>query len=600
MGLFETLSRKKPISDSSPTQLAKVLSALDLTLLGIGSTLGVGVYVLAGQVAKEKAGPAVIFSFMIAAIASVLAGLCYAEFGAKVPRAGSAYVYCYVTIGEFIAFIIGWNLILEYSIGAASVVKGFSTYVNSSTGINNFMIEYMPLNVPGLSQFPDVFAFIVTIIFSLAVAFGAKESSILNNIFTFLNLSVVLFVIIAGSFKANASNWSIPAVNVPNGTKTNYGTGGFMPYGFTGILKGAATCFYGFIGFDCIATAGEEAKNPKRSMPIAIILSLLVIFLAYFGISIVLTMMLPYFDQDVNAPLIYVFDRIGWTVPKYIVTIGATFGLMASLMGAIFPLPRIVYAMSNDGLIFEWLGRIHPRFKTPLLGTLFIGTLTGLLAAFFNLSQLVDMMSIGTLMAYSIVAACVLLLRYEFDAEAEKPNESAPFFQNMNRLLWNLDNSKTPTKLTANIVTWAVTAFCSVCILFALVIEKCSDKLLDSVWWSWTLLGVIGLIMILILFVISRQPTASTYRSDSFKTPFTPFLPGISIIINMYLMFMLDIMTWIRFVVWIVMGLTIYLSYGVWNSKERRRHRRQQQAYVNDIKNEGSPFISNKETVLVQ
>lgn len=269
-------------------------------------------------------------------------------------------------------------------IGSASVVKGLSTYVNSSTGLHDVLIELMPIHVSGLSEFPDIFAFGVTILFSLAIAFGAKESSIVNNVFTFVNLLVVLFVIIAGSFKANPRNWNLPAESVGEGN----GNGGFMPYGISGILRGAAICFYGFIGFDCIATAGEEAKNPKRSMPIAIILSLFVIFLAYFGISTVLTMMLPYYMQDSNAPLPFVFDYYGWTVAKYIVTIGATFGLCASLMGSMFPLPRIVYAMSKDGLIFEWMGRIHPRFKTPLLGTMFVGLLTGLLAAFFNLSQL--------------------------------------------------------------------------------------------------------------------------------------------------------------------------------------------------------------------
>lgn len=349
--------------------------------------------------------------------------------------------------------------------GSASVVKGLSTYVNTMTGWHEKLIEIMPINIEGLSEFPDIFAFGVTILFSLAIAFGAKESSIVNNIFTFLNLAVVLFVIIAGSLKADPYNWTLPASEVP----PEAGNGGFSPFGLSGILKGAAICFYGFIGFDCIATAGEEAKNPKRSMPIAIIISLLVIFLAYFGISTVLTMMLPYFMQDKNAPLPFVFDYYGWTVPKYIVTIGATFGLCASLMGAMFPLPRIVYAMSNDGLIFEWMGRIHPRFKTPMLGTLFVGTLTGLLAAFFNLSQLVNMMSIGTLMAYSIVAACVLLLRYEVEDADEKMHVPAPFVQNIFRFLWNTDNLKTPTKLTASIVTWEVTIFC-----------KCFD--LDLAW----------------------------------------------------------------------------------------------------------------------
>lgn len=318
-----------------------------------------------------------------------------------------------------------------------------------------YLSEHAAINVDGLSEFPDVFAFGVTIFFALALAFGAKESSILNNIFTLTNLSVVLYVIIAGSFKADPANWQIPAEQVPEG----HGDGGFAPYGITGILKGAAICFYGFIGFDCIATAGEEAKDPRRSMPLSIILSLTVVFFAYFGVSTVLTMMLPYFEQNPNAPLPYVFERMNWPIAVYIVSFGAIFGLCASLMGAMFPLPRIIYAMSSDGLIFGWLGRIHPRFQTPIYGTLFAGTLTGILAALLNLSQLVNMMSIGTLMAYSIVAACVLLLRYEVEDEHEKLRVPAPFVRNICSYLWNSERVQSPTRLTSILVTWGVTLY---------------------------------------------------------------------------------------------------------------------------------------------
>lgn len=239
------------------------------------------------------------------------------------------------------------------------------------------------------------------------MAFGARESAMVNNIFTMTNVSVVLFVIIAGSFKANPANWNLKE-DIPDG----FGSGGFFPYGISGVIKGAAICFYGFIGFDVIATAGEEAKTPQRSIPLAVVVSLTIIFLAYFGISTVLTMMLPYHAQNENAPLPHVFKEFGWTVAEYIVSYGAIFGLAASLMGAMFPLPRVIYAMAKDGLLFEIMGKVHPKFNTPMAGTLIAGTLTGLLAAIFDLNQLVNMMSIGTLMAYSIVAACVMLLRY--------------------------------------------------------------------------------------------------------------------------------------------------------------------------------------------
>ncbi|KAF5273767.1 hypothetical protein FQA39_LY00882 [Lamprigera yunnana] len=397
---LHSLQRKKLNLSTDDSKLARVLSTLDLTALGIGSTLGVGVYVLAGEVAKNYAGPAVIISFLIAAIASVFAGLCYAEFGARVPKAGSAYIYSYVTIGEFVAFIIGWNLILEYVIGSASVVKGLFTYLDAlvNNKMSMFLEEAMPISIPVFGRYPDFFSLGVVLVFSVALALGAKESSLVNNIFTMVNLSVVLFVVISGLWKVD---------KVPGG----FGNGGFAPYGFSGIIKGAATCFYGFIGFDCIATAGEEAKTPQKSIPIAIVVSLFIIFLSYFSISIVLTMILPYYLQDEEAPFPHVYDEIGWPIAKYLVTVGALCGLFSSLLGAMFPLPRVIYAMSSDGLMFEIIGRIHPRFQTPVLGTLVAGSLTGILACIFELSQLFTMMSIGTLSAYSIVAACVMVLR---------------------------------------------------------------------------------------------------------------------------------------------------------------------------------------------
>lgn len=207
-----------------------------------------------------------------------------------------------------------------------------------------------------------------------------------------LNICVVVFVIVCGSLHMNFENWEIPAENVPNGL----GNGGFFPYGFSGVLKGAGMCFYAFVGFDVIATAGEEANDPKFSIPVSICASLFTVFIAYVGISSVLTLMVPYYDQDVTAPLSTAFLQIGWTVADYIITFGALFGMFSCLFGSIFPLPRIIYAISEDGLIFKVFSKVHPRFKTPFIGTLIAGFLTGLIAMLFNLDQLINMMSIGT------------------------------------------------------------------------------------------------------------------------------------------------------------------------------------------------------------
>lgn len=569
---LHALKRKKLNLGTEDSKLARVLTTLDLTALGIGSTLGVGVYVLAGEVAKSYAGPAVIISFFIAALASVFAGLCYAEFGARVPKAGSAYIYSYVTVGEFVAFIIGWNLILEYVIGSASVVKGLFTYLDALVynKMSDFLQQNLPMNAPALAPFPDFFSLGVVLLFSVALALGARESSLVNNIFTMVNLSVVLFVIISGLWQVDSSNWKIPEDQVPDG----YGTGGFAPYGFSGIIKGAATCFYGFIGFDCIATAGEEAKTPQKSIPIAIVVSLTIIFLAYLGISTVLTMILPYYLQDENAPFPHVYDTVGWPIAKYMVTVGALCGLFSSLLGAMFPLPRVIYAMSSDGLMFEIIGRVHPRFQTPVLGTLIAGCLTGALACIFELSQLFTMMSIGTLSAYSIVAACILILRYaeepgneDKSGNKQKVTARAFFAQMFNYKL------KKPNKVSSRIVIWASGIYCVCCFGPASMLVLYEKELLNGEPWVVGVCAITGALLVILLIIISLQPKSS--ETLSFAVPFVPWLPGISIFINLYLMTTLDSATWIRFVVWIAVGLLIYFLYGIWNSKEisyQRRH----------------------------
>ncbi|XP_066587082.1 cationic amino acid transporter 2-like isoform X2 [Prorops nasuta] len=568
--IYRTLSRKKEATLSGGEKLTRFLSTLDLTALGIGSTLGVGVYVLAGSVSKDTAGPAVIISFAIAAIASMFAGLCYAEFGARVPRAGSAYVYSYVTMGEFIAFLIGWTLILEYVIGTASVVRGLSVYVDAlfNNSMQKAFKSAVHIELNHFSSYPDFFAFGITMIFSAALAFGAKESSLANNVFTLVNLSVVLFVIIAGSLRVNVDNWKTTPVCTPTNCKN--GQGGFAPFGISGIIKGAATCFYGFIGFDCVATTGEEARNPQRAIPIAIVASLTVVFLAYVGVSTVLTMVLPYYLQNEKAPFPHLFEFIGWEWAKWVVTIGAICGLCASLLGAMFPLPRIIYAMASDGLIFKWMGKISSRFHTPLLGTLFSGTLTGVLAAVFELDQLIHMMSIGTLLAYSIVAACVLILRYEESEAQEKKGIRDPrSFIIIAKQFFNANNLKHSTKLTAQIVTILVFAYFLLCIFLTSLIVNFSGEIMKGTSWCIALIFLLVIALSLTLFFIYLQPVSG--RKLSFSVPLVPFLPALSILFNIYLMMMLDIMTWIRFMVWMGLGLIIYFGYGISHSTNKEK-----------------------------
>nr|CAD7259507.1 unnamed protein product [Timema shepardi] len=497
-----------------------------------------------------------------------MGSLCYAEFASRVPKAGSAYVYSYVCVGEFVAFIIGWNLILEYVIGTASVARGLSNYIDALTDnvMHKTMIEVMPININFLSDYPDFLAFGIIMLLAVLLAIGVKESTIMNNLFTVLNMIVIAIVIVAGSIKADVYNWNIPKAEIPANV-TTAGEGGFMPFGVAGVMAGAAKCFYGFVGFDCIATTGEEAKNPQRSIPIAIVISLVIIFLSYFGISTVLTMMWPYYDQDSDAPLPYVFMMVGWPVIKWIVTVGAVFALCTSLLGAMFPLPRILYAMAMDGLLFRFLAKVHPRSQTPLLATILSGLLAGVMATIFDLQQLIDMMSIGTLLAYTIVAICVMILRYE-----DPPQEKYEFPASQNhkvtfgnedlfsavlrslKHLFNLSMIKYPDETTTAISRWAIVIFSILSACFCAVVVHTGSFLAEGAPWAVILVSVLGISLVITI------------------VPLVPLIPGLSIVINVYLMLMLDSNTWIRFTLWLAIGFLIYFFYGLTHSEARKQN----------------------------
>ncbi|KAL7305123.1 hypothetical protein TKK_0002529 [Trichogramma kaykai] len=573
--LWRALSRRRIDDDQAgKSELARVLGLIDLTALGVGSTLGLGVYVLAGSVAKETAGPAVCISFLIAAIASAFAGMCYAEFASRVPKAGSAYVYSYVTVGEFIAFVIGWNLILEYVIGTASMARGVSSYIDVLT---NYTIERalhgaMPIRVSFLSQYPDFFAMGMVILLTLFLSVGVKESSMLNNIFTTINLVTISIIVVSGIIKADTNNWFIDPSDIPANV-TNPGNGGFMPFGIKGVMEGAAICFYGFVGFDAVATTGEEAKNPQRNIPLAIVFSLAIIFLAYFSISTVLTMMWPYYAQDPLAPFPHVYDQIGWPAIKWIVNIGAIFALCTSLLGAMFPLPRVLYAMASDGVIFKFLAKVHPRTMTPVLGTVLSGVLTGIMTLLFDLQQLINMMSIGTLLAYTIVAVSVLILRYQREESSSKPyaaeatepySTSSSYFKQ----ILNLHNQKEPSDFSTLTAKYGVLIFSILVFIVGLLVNNFNVFEGDA---SSFIFAIFVLLAILVAATIGRQPVQ---ESDlSFKVPLVPLIPCLSILINLYLMLQLDFYTWIRFLVWMIIGFCIYFFYGVHNSAQGERDR---------------------------
>nr|XP_060623515.1 probable cationic amino acid transporter [Anolis sagrei ordinatus] len=395
---------------SHGTKLAQVLTTVDLVSLGVGSCVGTGMYVVSGLVAKEMAGPGVIVSFIIAAVASILSGVCYAEFGVRVPKTtGSAYTYSYVTVGEFVAFFIGWNLILEYLIGTAAGASALSSMFDSLANhtISHWMIDSVgTLNGLGKGEesYPDLLALVIAVVVTIIVALGVKNSVGFNNVLNVINLVVWVFIMIAGLAYVNGENWV---------------EGQFLPFGWSGVLQGAATCFYAFIGFDIIATTGEEAKSPNTSIPYAITASLVTCLTAYVSVSIILTLMVPYNEIDTESPLMEMFAAHGFYTAKFIVAIGSVAGLTVSLLGSLFPMPRIIYAMAGDGLLFRFLSHVSSYTETPVVACIVSGFLAALLSLLVSLRDLIEMMSIGTLLAYTLVSVCVLLLRYQPESDID-------------------------------------------------------------------------------------------------------------------------------------------------------------------------------------
>jgi APA family basic amino acid/polyamine antiporter len=448
--------------------LKRALGPLNLTALGIGAIIGTGIFVLTGTVAAQNAGPAVVLSFALAGVASVFAALCYSEFASLVPMSGSAYTYAYATLGEFVAWIIGWDLVLEYALAGTTVAIGWSGYVVSF--LNDLGI-HIPAHwqaargtvvtladgttTTAILNLPAVF--IIAVVTTLLVV-GIKESASVNNVIVLIKLAVVILFIILAAPHVNPDNWHpfIP----PN-------TGSREHFGFSGVVAGAAIVFFAYIGFDAVSTAAQEAKNPQRDMPIGIIGSLIICTVLYIVVSVIATGVVRYTDLDVPDPIAKVTDIAGLGIFSSFIKLGAIAGLTSVILVQLLGQSRVFYSMSRDGLLPPFVRRIHPRFRTPYITSIVTGLAVAIPAAILPVRDAAKLVSIGTLLAFVLVSLGVLVLRIR------EPNLPRPF-----------------------------------------------------------------------------------------KTPFVWFVAPMGALSAGYLMFYLDKETWIRLVVWLVVGLVIYFSYG--------------------------------------
>ncbi len=441
MSLFATKSIDKIIAEaheSGEHTLKKTLNALDLTMLGIGAIIGTGIFVLTGQAAGKHAGPAVIISMIIAGIVSAFAALCYSEFAASVPISGSAYAYGYGTLGEFVAWIIGWDLILEYAFGAATVAVGWSGYVVSlfrdTLGIPfPLALSAPPGTTIVLSDgstatgFFNLPAFLISIAVTLLLIKGIKESASFNSIIVVVKIVVVVLFIIAGIGYVNTDNIGIGcAAGSP-------GCAQFMPYGFPGVVTGAAVIFFAYIGFDAVSTAAQEAKNPQRDMPIGILGSLGICTILYILVAGIMVGLVDYkLLTNAAAPIAVAIDAalqkasgttMGTILQVFptIIKVGAVLGLSSTMVVMVMGQPRVFYSMAKDGLLPAWAAKIHPKYQTPHITTAITGTIVAILAGFVPINLLGELVSIGTLFAFVIVGTGIIILR------SSNPNLNRPF-----------------------------------------------------------------------------------------------------------------------------------------------------------------------------
>lgn len=410
------LFRKKSISDliqeagQKDVTLKKELGAFDLSMLGIGAIIGTGIFVLTGVAAAEHAGPALILSFILSGLACVFAALCYAEFASAVPVSGSAYTYSYATFGELIAWILGWDLILEYGLASSAVASGWSGYFQgllAGFGIH-FPKALTSAYDPANGTFVDVPAIIIVFVITLLLTQGVKKSARFNTIMVIIKLAVVLLFIGVGAWYVKPSNWTP-----------------FMPFGFSGVTTGAATVFFAYIGFDAVSTAAEEVKNPQKNMPIGIIASLIVCTVLYIIVSAILTGIVPYQQLDVKNPVSFALNYIHQDWVAGFISLGAIAGITTVLLVMLYGQSRLFYAISRDGLLPKVFSKVDKKKQTPTVNSWITCLLVAFFAGFVPLGRLAELVNMGTLFAFMTVSIGILYLRK--NNQAPKTGFRVPF-----------------------------------------------------------------------------------------------------------------------------------------------------------------------------
>ncbi|MCS7297803.1 MAG: amino acid permease [Bacteroidia bacterium] len=553
--MISSLFRRKPIEASESPSLRRILSVFDLTAIGIAAVIGAGIFSTIGE-AAATAGTSVIMVFVIGAIVAGLSALSYAEMASSIPLSGSAYTYTYVVFGEVIAWLVGWMLILEYAVGNIAVAISWSGYFQAlltSWGIplplylvrdplslwneaQTFLTTGNPalqssyeawcsaprfMGVPLVLNLP---ALLITALITWIAYIGIRESRVVNNLLVILKVGAILLVIIVGSFFLNPVRWS-----------------DFMPNGFSGMMRGVGAVFFAYIGFDALSTTAEEARNPRRDLPLAMGLSLTLCTLLYIAVALVLTGLAPYSELGVADPLAYVFTKLPLSlhlrqILMGIIAMSAVIAMASVLLVFQIGQPRIWYAMSRDGLLPPLFGRIHQRFRTPHISTLLTGIGVSIPLFFASLDVVVDMTSMGTLMAFAIVSAGVAYLHYK-SPPGYAPRFRVPYIPGRWLFLAMLVSG----------LGWAYA-------LNPKGFAALFDLSQGGAFWRYRVL--------LILLAIA------TYFVIRYNLSLIPVLGFLS---NLYLIIELDIENWIRLLVWSGVGLGLYFAYGYWHAALRKR-----------------------------